>query len=637
MKWKLSPRAVSGLIVFAVFVSALLAQRLGWLQFLEFRAYDFFIQRQSLLPSGDPIVLVEMTEDDIQSPTLDYPLTDEKICRAVEPAETDEPAVIGLDIWRDIPVPKNGAHLKEFNEVLQSHTNIIGIYTLGGIAPPMALMPYPDRLGFNDNFPVDDRVEKTTPKVRRSMLFCQAESGQRLVALPFRIACSYLDQQGITVRFNDATPGSFQLGKSQLQGLQPNNGPYVGADTAGMQMLLNFKHPGDFTRYSVGEALAGRIPKGSLRDKIVLVGMNAPSVSDERVTPIRYSHRGIELQSLTILQLLRAALEGEKSLRFLPDGSEAVWMLGWCLLGGAIGYRIRSPWWFIAAILSGLLALAIIAWQSFVAGWWVPLMAPAVAFLPAAALVTSYISFQEHRNRGQLMQLFSNQVSPDIAAALWDQREAFLAGNRPISQKLTATVVFTDLKGFSSTSEGLEPADLMDWLNEYMEVMAGAVMKHGGVVEKYIGDSIMAVFGVPIPRSSQEQIAGDARNSVRCALAMREEMDKLNVLWKERGLPVCSTRIGIHTGPLVAGSLGSLDRQEYTVIGDSVNTASRLESFGKDSMDPNLADDKCRILISEATRVFLGQEFQLHQVGTMSLKGKSEKVMIFAVLGGTKN
>ena len=263
-------------------------------------------------------------------------------------------------------------------------------------------------------------------------------------------------------------------------------------------------------------------------------------------------------------------------------------------------------------------------------------MSPTVAFLPAAALVTSYISFQEHRNRGQLMQLFSNQVSPDIAAALWDQREAFLAGNRPLSQKLIATVLFTDLKGFSSTSEGLEPAALMDWLNEYMEVMAGAVMKHEGVVEKYIGDSIMAVFGVPIPRASQEQIGQDARNAVRCALAMRKEMEQLNVLWQQRGLPKCSTRVGIHTGPLVAGSLGSLNRQEYTVIGDSVNTASRLESFGKDSTDPNLSYDGCRILISEATRVFLGEQFQLHQVGTMSLKGKSEKVMIYSVLGENK-
>jgi adenylate cyclase len=312
-------------------------------------------------------------------------------------------------------------------------------------------------------------------------------------------------------------------------------------------------------------------------------------------------------------------------------------MLGWCLLGGAIGYGIRSPWRSTIAILAGLLTLAVIAWRSFAAGWWIPLMYPAAAFLPAAALVTSYISFQEHRNRSQLMKLFANQVSPEIAEELWEQREAFLAGNRPRSQKLTATVLFTDLKGFSTTSEGLEPAALVDWLNEYMEVMASAVMAHDGVVEKYIGDSIMAVFGVPVPRTAPEQIARDATNAVRCALAMRKEMEDLNLAWVQRGLPACSTRIGIHTGSVVAGSLGSLDRQEYTVIGDNVNTASRLESFGKDSEDPYLRDDdKCRILISGPTQALLDGAFKLHEVGTMSLKGKAEKVMIYAVLGESK-
>jgi adenylate cyclase len=291
----------------------------------------------------------------------------------------------------------------------------------------------------------------------------------------------------------------------------------------------------------------------------------------------------------------------------------------------------------VAAIALSLLTLGGIARWSFAAGWWIPLIAPAVAFLPAAALVTSYVSFQEHRQRGQLMRLFSNQVSPDIAQALWEQRDEFLAGNRPRSQKLTATVLFTDLKGFSTTSEGLEPADLMDWLNEYMEAMANAVMANEGVVEKYIGDSIMAVFGVPIPRTSQEQIAKDAGNAVRCALVMGEEMERLNARWKQRGLPHCSTRIGIHTGPLVAGSLGSTERREYTVIGDSVNTASRLEAFDKDSTDPNLQYDNYRILISEATRSLLHGRFQVQLVGTMSLKGKSEKVMIHRVIAETNS
>jgi adenylate cyclase len=619
----------------ATFLSALLAQRLGLLQFLEFRAYDFLIRRQPLLSGCDPIVLVEMTEQDIQSPALDYPLTDEKLAELLGLLEKEAPAVIGLDIWRDLPVPKTG-QLKDFNDVLLAHTNIICIYTLAGIAPPPALESYPARLGFNDNFPVDNRVETTTRKGRRCTLLSKAESGEPLFSLPFRVACLYLEQRGIKPQFDAPDPDKIQLielGKARIHPLQPNDGPYVGADTDGKQILLDFKHPKDFTRYSVSDALAGHIPTNSLRGKIVLIAMNTPSVSDELATPISYNQLGVERQSLAILQLLRGALAGEKSLQFWPEWVEAIWMLGWCILGGAIGYGVRSPWRFTAAIVVGLLALAVITSQSFWNGWWVPLMSPAAAFLPAASLVTSYISFQEHRNRGQLMHLFSNQVSPDIAKALWDQREAFLAGNRPLSQKLIATVLFTDLKGFSSTSEGLEPTALMDWLNEYMEVMANVVIAHEGIVEKYIGDSIMAVFGVPIPRASREQIARDAGNSVRCALVMRKEMEQLNVLWQQRGLPPCGMRIGIHTGGLVAGSLGSLGRNNYTVIGDSVNTASRLESFGKDSTDPHLSDDGCRILISGATKELLDNAFQFHEVGTMSLKGKSEKVMIYAVLG----
>ena len=627
---KLSPRPVGLLIVLVVFLSALLARRLGWLQFLEFRAYDFFIQQQPKTATSDPIVLVEMTEEDIQSPTLDYPITDDKLAELLNILEAQRPTVIGLDIWRDIPVPKSGIHLRQLNDVLLAHTNIIAIFTLGGIAPPPVLATNPGRLGFNDNLPVDDRVDKTTPKVRRGLLIGDSNSGQSFDSIAFRVAEIYLERRGIVPRFNSADPNSFQLGKTRLRALEANDGAYVGADARGWQILLDFKCPDQFVRYSVGDALAGRIPPDSLHDKIVLVGMNAPSVSDERVTPIRSNHRGLEVQSQIIHQLLRMALNGERPLRFWRDWQEDTWMLWWCLIGGTIGYWIRSPWRFMAAIGLALTALGWIGWRSFVAGWWIPLVAPVAACLPAAALMTSYISFEERRQRGQLMQLFSNQVSPDIARALWEQRDEFLDGNRPRSQKLIATVLFTDLKGFSATSEGLEPARLMDWLNEYMEAMAKAVMAEQGVVEKYIGDSIMAVFGVPIARTAEKEIARDARNAVCCALAMRKEMERLNADWRQRNMPLCSMRIGIHTGSLVAGSLGSVERQEYTVIGDAVNTASRLESFDKDT---GTADSICRILISEATKAMLDGEFELSLLGTMSLKNKSEKVIIYSVVG----
>jgi adenylate cyclase len=639
MKRKLAPREVCGLIILAVFCAALFARREGWLQFLEFRAYDFFLRQAPLLPSGDPIVLVEMTESDIQSPDLDYPLTDEKMAELLEKLAQAEPAVIGLDIWRDVPVPKSRLYLTNLNRAFLQHTNIIGIYTLGGteIAPPPALMPYPDRLGFNDNFPVDDGVEKTTPKVRRTWLFEKAQSGQRLDSFPFRVASVYLTQHGVNLGTIGPDPVPFRFGRVTVRPLSPNDGPYVRANTVDAQILMDFKHPGEFTSFTVSEALAGRIPAASLRDKIVLIGINSPSVLDERVTPISYNHKGVEVQSLAILQLLRWAQNGEQFLTFITDWQENIWIIAWCLLGGLIGFRLRSPWKFVTAIIVSMTVLTWVAQQSFATGVWIPLAAPMAAFLPAAALITSYISYQENKDRDHLMRIFANQVSPDIARELWKQREAFASGGLPRAQQLTATILFTDLKGFSTTSEGLNAASLMGWLSEYMDAMAQEVMAHKGVVEKYIGDAIMAVFGAPVARTTPGQIAQDAENAVRCALAMAREMEHLNEIWRGRGMPSCSTRIGIHTGPLVAGTLGGSERSEYTVIGDSVNTASRLESFEKDSNDPNLRDDNCRILISEATRLYLSDNFDLVAVGAISLKGKSEKVTVWRVVAEKNN
>ncbi len=633
---KLPPIGVSLLIVFFVFICTFTLRHTGLLQSPEFQAYDFFVRHQPKALTSDPIVLIEMTEADIHSPLLDYPIYDGKLAELLRMLESDHPSVIGLDIWRDIPVPKNGLGLDQLNEVLLSHSNIIAIFTLGGIAPPAVLKSNPERIAFNDNFPVDVEVDRTVPKVRRSLLFGDSSSGESFYSLPFRLAMLFLEGKGIQPESDPTDPTLLRLGKAQLRAFQANDGAYVGADMGGWQMLLDFKCSDRFTRYSVNDALSGRIPAGSLRDKILLVGINTPSVSDERVTPIRRNQRGIEVQASTINQLLRQALDGEKPIRFWNDWVEDGWVLLWCLLGGSIGYQVRSPWRFAPESMACLAIMGGISWLAFSNGCWIPLAAPAVAYVPAAVLVTSYVSFQEKKQRGQLMQLFSRQVSPDIAEALWAQRDEFLAGQRPRSQKLTATVLFTDLEGFSTTSEKMEPALVMEWLNEYMEAMATSVMAHQGVVEKYIGDAIMAVFGVPLARTTQDEIMRDARNAVRCALAMRIQIDELNAQWKERGLPVSGMRVGIHTGPLVAGSLGSTDRQEYTVIGDSVNTAARLESFSMESAGPPLtgAGSRCRILISEATFLLLGGEFLTRKVGTMMLKNKKEPVSVYNVITG---
>jgi adenylate cyclase len=190
---------------------------------------------------------------------------------------------------------------------------------------------------------------------------------------------------------------------------------------------------------------------------------------------------------------------------------------------------------------------------------------------------------------------------------------------------------FTDLQGFTSIAEDLEPVQLMDWLNRYMEAMTEIVMAHGGVVNKYIGDAVMALFGVPVPRQSAADIGGDARRAVACALAMGERLVQLNAEWAVQGLPSLKMRVGIHTGSLAAGSLGGGQRQEYTVLGDTVNIASRLESFDKDAH--HCPGGVCRILIGEPTYRYLGDGFRVTEVSCCKLKGKQQEIRVFRVDG----
>jgi adenylate cyclase len=212
---------------------------------------------------------------------------------------------------------------------------------------------------------------------------------------------------------------------------------------------------------------------------------------------------------------------------------------------------------------------------------------------------------------------------------IWQQREHFLDNGRPRSQNMTVTVLFSDLRGFTSMSEQMAPQDLMDWLNTYMESMAGLIMTYGGVVDSYAGDGIKADFGVPVPRNNADEIRRDATNAVDCALAMEQEMHRLNTLWGGKGLQAMGIRVGIFTGPVVGGLLGSSQRLKYTTIGDTVNIASRLESFDKE-MGKDLV---CRILIGESTYQCLDTSYATERIGEVILKGKDEKLTIHRVLG----
>jgi adenylate cyclase len=207
-----------------------------------------------------------------------------------------------------------------------------------------------------------------------------------------------------------------------------------------------------------------------------------------------------------------------------------------------------------------------------------------------------------------------------------------MEGGRVAARDVVCTVLFSDLENFTPVSERLGPARLMDWLNRYMDIMAGLVLEHGGIVDDYFGDAIMADFGVPLERTTELEYARDARNAVDCALAMRAAIAELNKRNAEQDLPPVRMRVGIATGEMVVGFLGTSQRMKYTTIGDTVNTAARLESYGKELPPMEPVEGPCRILVADSTAQRLGDDYRIQSVGALALKGKSELVNVYTVL-----
>lgn len=337
---------------------------------------------------------------------------------------------------------------------------------------------------------------------------------------------------------------------------------------------------------------------------------------------------GVVLHGHLTSQLIRFGLNENRPIKTIKENQEIGLMLLWSLLGGITGFLIRSIWHFSMMMAAGLFLLLFSSYFAFLNGWWIPLVPLALASLLSAGMTTAYVSSREKKQRAVLMQLFSKLVAPKIAKSIWEQRDHFLLNGRPKPKKMTASILFSDIRGFTTICETLDPQVLIQWLNTYMATMTETVMRNGGVVDDYAGDGIKANFGVPFPRMTEAEIRKDAENAVNCALAMGKEVERLNAVWQNQGLPKAGTRIGIFTGSIVAGALGSAERMKYTTVGDVVNIAARLESYDKDLAREN----PWRILIGEATLTLLNGQFNTQMIGEAGLKGKNEKIHIYRIL-----
>jgi adenylate cyclase len=451
-----------------------------------------------------------------------------------------------------------------------------------------------------------------------------------------RLALHYLQQEGITPKPDPVRPEHLRLGNVTFHRFLSNDGGYVNADDRGYQFFMDYGSRTIFPSFSLADLLEGKIDQEAVRNGIVILGTRAEGVKDFFFTPFSRGHSvaqqvtGGAVHASMVSQFLSAALDGRVPMSMTDEWKEWAWILFWGIIGAVVGLLVRSPLKFLGVGVAGLLVLSGADYALFVSRVWAPLVPPAFAWTASAVMVTAYISNRERQERRALMKIFSQHVSKEVAENIWKERDQFTDDGRPRSQKLTVTTMFTDFKGFTSVAEKMTPSELIDWLNIYLESMANIVMAHGGIIDTYTGDGLKADFGTPVPRLTKEGIKKDAVNAVRCAIAMKAEMNRVNKVCEERGLPTVSMRVGLHTGQVVAGTLGSKERLKYTTIGDAVNIASRLESFAKEI---TFGSDSCRVVVGESTKQYLDSNFTLEEIGEVSLKGRGQKVRAFCVLG----
>jgi len=367
-----------------------------------------------------------------------------------------------------------------------------------------------------------------------------------------------------------------------------------------------------FKYFSIVDVMNERTDPAELKGKIVLVGTTAPGLLDLRATPVDPVYPGVEVHA----NMISGMLDGDIKQR--PPfvlGAEFVLLLASGLAMG-LALPLLNPLTSTLTTLLVLVAVLATNVMVFQHGHLVlPLASGLVMILVLFMLNMAYGFFVEARGMRQITGLFGQYVPPELVEKMAANPEQF--NMAPRAQELS--VLFSDVRGFTTISEALTPEDLSHYINEYLTNMSLVIReRHRGTLDKYIGDAIMAFWGAPVADAQH------ARNAVLAALGMQSEAKTLNEKFKAKGWPTFKIGIGVNSGVMRVGDMGSKIRKAYTVMGDAVNIASRLEGITKQYG----AD----IIIGEGTRKLISG-FVLREVDRVRVKGKDEPVVIYQPLG----
>lgn len=380
--------------------------------------------------------------------------------------------------------------------------------------------------------------------------------------------------------------------------------------------LVPFRGPGtaaggSFRYVSASDLLAKRLPEGSLKDKIVLVGTTAPGLLDLRVTPVGETYPGVETHANVIAGLL----EGRMFIK--PDyamGYEVVVLL---VAGLLLAFLLPTLSATVAVLVSAGVVAVLVAlnyWLFVGLGLVMPLASALVMAGMAFALNMSYGYFVESRSKRELANLFGTYVPPELVDEMVKDPDSY--SMKAASRELT--VMFCDMRGFTKMSERMEPTQLQELLNAVFSRLTDIIRTNRGTIDKYMGDCVMAFWGAPVDTPNHAELA------VKSAIEMARAVREINEEHRAKGLPEIGVGIGLNTGTMCVGDMGSDIRRSYTVIGDAVNLGSRLEGLSKVyGVD---------IVVSESARQ-QAREFAWQELDRVRVKGKEQAVGIFYPLG----
>ena len=377
------------------------------------------------------------------------------------------------------------------------------------------------------------------------------------------------------------------------------------------RLIVNYPNaPGKaFDTYSAADIIDGKISKDKLAGRIILVGSTAADLHDDQVVPTSAGKPmpGVEIHASILDTLLQ-----KKYLLDLPDWIQVLWLLLLTAILGLLVPHLKARWSVPITLILWIASL-ISSFVLFDHGWIVGILWPSITIvLSFCALMLERWVFTEYKKR-EIKQAFSHYVSASVVNSLLANPKLLRLGG----ERKRMTVLFSDVRGFTSISEGLEPELLVQLMNHYLSRMTDLVFKNDGVLDKYIGDAVMAFWNAPFEQ------ADHARRAVRTALQMLSALKDMNDKGEFGSLKL-KIGIGINTGEMVVGNMGSENRFDYTVIGDSVNSGSRLESLTKEY--------GVSLLISESTKEELGDEFVTRFLDMVAVKGKQESIKIYEVM-----